>query len=257
MQQNNWTRNEALLAFELYCRTPNGKINYTSKEIIELANLIGRTPSAVSMKMSNFSSVDPGKIELGLKGLPHGSKMEKIIYDEFCENMGDLHMKCEEILLNFEAPTLYSRYIFREDNNFPVGKDIEVETHQRVGQQYFRKAILSSYNYKCCVTGISIPALLVASHIKPWLVSNETNERTNPSNGLCLNALHDKAFDKGLITLSKEYKIIVSEKLKASNIDENITNWIIHFDGQLINLPNRFFPDKRFIEYHNDVVFER
>lgn len=64
------------------------------------------------------------------------------------------------------------------------------------------------------MTGISISELLIASHIKPWKVSNNEDEKTNPRNGLCLNALHDKAFDRGLITIDKNYKIIVSSKLK-------------------------------------------
>lgn len=258
MQHKDWTKNEAMLAFELYCRTPNGKIGASNQEIVELANMIGRSPSSVSMKMSNFSSVDPSKIELGLRGLPHGSRIDKEIFDEFCTNIGELRFQCEKIFQELKTPHMNSKYTFSEESlGFPAGKEIEIEARQRVGQHYFRKAILSSYNQKCCITGISIPELLIASHIKPWRASNEINERTNPCNGLCLNALHDKAFDEGLITITKEYRIIVSQKLKARHIDESTVNWIVHYDGQLIQLPKRFFPDKKFIEYHNDCIFER
>lgn len=127
---------------------------------------------------------------------------------------------------------------------------------QRVGQYFFRLAVLISYENRCCITGIAVNQLLVASHIKPWKCSNSKTERTNPCNGLCLNALHDKAFDQGLITIDKDYKIVVSPKLKKKKIDEMTNTWIVGFEGKKILLPHRFLPEQQFIEYHNDVIFQ-
>ena len=101
----------------------------------------------------------------------------------------------------------------------PAGKYRDHMMKTRVGQYFFRMAVLNSYENRCCVTGLKRTELLVASHIKPWKVSDERTERTNPTNGLCLNSLHDKAFDRGLITLDKNYKIIVSRKLKDTDMD--------------------------------------
>ena len=82
-------------------------------------------------------------------------------------------------------------------------------------------------------------------------------ERTNPCNGLCLNALHDKAFDKGLITLDKYYRIIISKRLSEIEMDEITHDWFYSYQNQKICLPNRFLPGRDFIEYHNDVIFKR
>ena len=68
--------------------------------------------------------------------------------------------------------------------------------------------ILSNYNGHCALTGIDIPQLLLASHIIPWSKNKVT--RLNPSNGICLSALYDKAFDQGLIGFDQHYKVILS-----------------------------------------------
>lgn len=97
--------------------------------------------------------------------------------------------------------------------------------------------------------------LLIASHIKPWRNCDQYTERTNPQNGLCLNALHDKAFDKGLITINSSYDIVISNQLKNVEMDQQTREWFFGYEGKQIALPDKFFPAKDFIEYHNDVVF--
>ena len=76
------------------------------------------------------------------------------------------------------------------------------------GQYFFRLAVLNSYENKGCITGLPYTELLVASHIKPWKDSDLKVEKTNPMNGLSLNALYDKAFDKGLITITPDYQLM-------------------------------------------------
>lgn len=94
--------------------------------------------------------------------------------------------------------------------------------------------------------------LLVASHIKPWAASDPKAERLAPDNGLLLNALHDKAFDQGLITITKDLKIVVSSAV-SHNAPENDCPW--RYNGEPIAPPRRFSPRADFVEYHNDVVF--
>ena len=86
-----------------------------------------------------------------------------------------------------------------EEIDFEIkeGKVREGVVKVRVNQSFFRNTVLASYENKCCITGISIPDFLVASHIIPW--SKDEKNRLNPENGLCLNSIHDKAFDKGFI----------------------------------------------------------
>ncbi len=140
-------------------------------------------------------------------------------------------------------------------DNIPEGIDKTSTVKTRIGQQFFRNTVLSAYNNRCCVTGLEMPKLLIASHIKPWKVCDAKTERTNPQNGLCLNALHELAFTNGLITLDKDYRIILSSKLKEAEMDEPSRGWLASYDHHQIILPTKFIPGKQFIEYHNDVIF--
>ena len=249
MARKNWTREETILAFELYCRMPFGKIHDSNDEIIELANLIGRSPAAVAMKMCNLASYDPELRKRGVSGLVNTSKLERIIWEEFQNDWELLALESKTILENLKPVDVSIEII-------PKGEEKDATIRQRIGQNFFRKAVLNAYDGSCCITAISIPQLLIASHIKPWIFSDIRTERANPSNGLCLNALHDKAFDQGLITIDKEYKIVVSEILKRKTIDESTKAWIISCEGKKIKLPRKFLPAKQFIEYHNDVIFQ-
>ena len=254
MARNNWTREETILAFNLYCKVPFGKIHASNPEIIQLANYINRTPSAVAMKMCNLAAHDPIQKERGVKGLLHGCKTEKLVWEEFEADWEALAVESEEILRKIIAKKEVNRVCDIID--IPYGNDKEQIVKQRVGQNFFRSAVLSAYNYRCCITGMGISELLIASHIKPWNISDVKTERTNPSNGLCLNALHDKAFDKGFITLDMNYKIIVSPVLGEEKLDNVTKDWITGFKGKQIILPNRFKPDKKFLQYHQDVIFK-
>ena len=88
---------------------------------------------------------------------------------------------------------------------FPYGEEREIATTARVGQYFFRGAVLSAYHRKCCVTGISEEKLLIASHIKPWRVSGTKTERTKKQNGeitdetiTTLNVVYKRALNGGL-----------------------------------------------------------
>ena len=96
--RRNWTREELILAFNLYCKIPFGKYNQRTKEVIELANLIGRTPSAISFKLANFASLDPYHQSRGIKGMSNAGKLDQEIYNEFSNNWDDLIYESEELL---------------------------------------------------------------------------------------------------------------------------------------------------------------
>jgi len=111
--------------------------------------------------------------------------------------------------------------------------------------------ILASYSSKCCITGLLIEKLLVASHIVPWSV--DSKNRLNPQNGLCLNALHDKAFDSGLITIDESYRVVLSKEVLALGF--KAAKHIRETEGVMISLPNRFMPRQDFLDYHRCNVF--
>ncbi|MDC7278060.1 HNH endonuclease [Butyrivibrio fibrisolvens] len=254
--RNNWSREETILAFDLYCRTPFSKIGKNNESIKALAALIGRTPSAVGLKMANLAHWDPEIIAENKKGMANGSKLDKKIVEEFWNNWEELSYEAQIIKATYYKKNVYE--ILPDDiqvNEIPEGKDRIKEVKTRIGQNFFRNAVLEAYNNKCCITGLSYPKMLIASHIKPWRDSDPKKERANPSNGLCLNPFHDKAFDIGLITIDKNYNVIISSKIYNAEMSDETRNWFFYYDRKKILLPDKFLPNKEYIEYHNDVIF--
>ena len=250
-----WTVEETILAYYYYCTIPFGRVHQHNPEIIRLAGILGRTPSSVALKMSNLAHFDPVKIERGISGLSHTSKTDQEIVTSFYNNWEMLVEKAESIETGLiESEQSLPNESFVQDIILPYGENNKRIANVRKNQAFFRKSVLSSYNNTCCITGINIQDLLIASHIKPWKDSDPQVERTNPSNGLCLNALHDKAFDKGLITVLPDYTIRVSSRINSTDKNDALF-WIKKYDGEKIVLPSRFYPKKELLEYHNDVIF--
>ena len=250
-----WSREETILAFDLYCRTPFGKISQNNPAIIELANLLGRTPGSVGLKMHNLAHYDPELQKRNVMAMSHGSKLDGEIFTEFCNDWNELAYQAQKIKAKMQHISIQEIIDLGDIDELPPGEYKEQLLKSRVGQYFFRMAVLNSYSNRCCITGMSKPELLIASHIKPWSVCDKHTERTNPSNGLCLNSLHDQAFDRGLITLDKSYGIIISKQLKDVDMDQRTREWFFGYEGKQILLPDKFLPGKDFIEYHNDVVF--
>jgi len=252
MAKNNWTREETIVAFNVYCKIPFKKSSKSNPIVIKYANIIGRSPSALNMKIGNFGRLDPELKKQGITGLINGSRLEEVIWNEFNGNWEKLAFESEELIAKFQNKKIEDIKEFNVDS-FPKGLDRKVMVKTRVNQNFFRSTILSSYNLKCCITGLSIPDFLVASHIKPW--SKDKENRTNPHNGLCLNSIHDKAFDKGFITVTSDYKIKVSDCLNDYSKDKSVKEFFIKYDSQNIFKPERFVPTQEFLDYHYQNIF--
>lgn len=255
--REKWSREETILAFDLYCRMPFSKNSPNNKEIIDLASVLGRTPGAVSLKLANLAHFDPERIAQSKLGMANASKLDKEVFDEFSSDWENLSYQAQLILAKMKNTRLEVLVPSLDMEIIPHGEDRLQETKRRVGQYFFRTSVLNAYRGRCCVTGIQLPELLIASHIKPWRDSDEKTERANPRNGLCLNAMHDKAFDRGLITIDKEYRMVNSRVIKEIEMDKQTRTWLLAYEGKQILLPDKFPPDKQFIEYHNDVIFKR
>lgn len=247
-RRNEWSREELILAINLYCKTPFGRIHYHNPEIIELAGLIGRTPGAVSYKLANFASIDPS---IDRKGASNVSKLDKQVWNEFFNNWDEMIFESETKMtkLTKGEELLLSPDIFE----IKEGKMRESVVKTRVNQSFFRQMVLASYESSCCITGLSIPELLVASHISPWAV--DSKNRLNPCNGLCLNALHDRAFDTGLITIDDELRVVVSNRVHRSKSPDGLKEFLFNYAGKNIRLPSRFLPDHQFLSLHRQNVF--
>jgi len=252
--QTLWTREELILAINLYCKLPFGRLHKLNPEIISLAKLIGRTPSSVALKLGNFASLDPSLKARGIKGASNGSKLDREIWTDFFGNWAQLFFESELLLAKYQNTTVEELNQIPESELFLAGKTREQVVTVRVNQHIFRKVILSSYNNTCCVTGINNPGLLIASHIVPWAI-DEMN-RLNPQNGIAVNALHDKAFEIGLITISPEYKIVVSPLLLKEKASDYLTEYFLRYHNRDIILPSRFLPSLDFLKYHNDNRFQ-
>lgn len=255
-ERRNWTREETILAMDLYTRIPFSKIGKRNQEIINLAKIINRTPDAVALKLSNLAHYDPELQARNVSGMAHASKLDGKIYLEYANNIEELSYQAQGILAQLKNITVEKLLPELQLEYLPMGIDKEHQTKVRIGQYFFRMSVLMSYGNACCITGLNSKEMLVASHIKPWSVSDVDTERTNPCNGLCLNSMHDKAFDRGLITLDKDYRIVNSRYIRDATMDEKTKEWFSYYDGKEIILPDKFLPGKKFIEYHNDVIFK-
>ena len=98
LKRKNWTRDETLLAFRLYCFTPFGNIHKGNSTIISLAAQIGRTPSAIVMKLVNFASLDPVQQRRGVQGLKNASALDLEIWKEFKQNSESIAYESQEVL---------------------------------------------------------------------------------------------------------------------------------------------------------------
>jgi len=251
-----WTKEELILAFNLYLKIPFGKTHSTNKDIIHLASLINRTPSSVALRLANFASVDPVLQARGIKGMDGGKKIVQPIWDEFFNNQEELIFLSENILATKENTSIEKKFedILLDTKNLK-GEDIIREVKTRVNQSVFRQIVLSNYNNKCSITGIDIPELLLASHIIPW--SKNEEHRLNPENGICFSPLYDKAFDKGLIGINTNNEIIFSDSIKRKKETEFYNKYFSSIENQKIITAQKYLPRKEFLEYHLDTIFNK
>src|SRR2546427_171097 len=177
-KHKHWTRDEHILAFNLYCKIPFGRQHSRAPEIIELAKILHRSAGSVALKLNNFSRLDPELQARGIKGMAHGAKGEVEIWREFENNPEALAFESERLLAQFTGRTLEEIAEIDERELPKEGLERDRIVRVRVNQHFFRSAVLAAYDYKCCITGLAVPELLVASHIIPW--ATDPKQRMNP-----------------------------------------------------------------------------
>jgi putative restriction endonuclease len=186
----------------------------------------------------------------GVKGLEGASKLDKQVWQEYMHNWDQQFIESETLLAQKKNTTIEELNPMDEEEFEPMeGREVVRSIMARLNQTAFRKLVLSNFDNKCCITGLDQTSLLVASHILPW--SKDENNRLNPKNGLALNALHDKAFDRGLITITEDLKINVSSVFYKSAGIQSIKENFIDYDGQSLIAPKKFSLDVEFLKKHN------
>jgi putative restriction endonuclease len=252
MPRDNWTREQTIVALRTYFSVPFNKANSSNQEIIKTAQIIGRGVNSVKMKIGNFGSLDPELAKRGIVGLSGSSNLDREVWKEYHTDREKLAYDSTLLIAKFSKKKI-EEVIELKEEEIPEGKEKQRLIKTRVNQDFFRKSILGIYDSKCCITGLHIPQLLRASHIIPW--AKDKKNRLNPENGLCLNAIHDRAFDEGLITVTFDYKVKLSKAILDFQKEDVIKKFFKDFDGIKISMPERYFPNKKFLEYHNTEIF--
>lgn len=253
--RKRWTNDELLIAFNLYCRTPFGRLHRGNPDIIALAQKLDRTPSSVAMKLCNFASLDPVHHARNIAGLRNASAADRHVFEQFEADWESLAVKSEVAMqrIGLRVPS-------------PAVEETAAELAARVGdtevvrnvrtrrvQSLFRATVLAGYDFACAISGINLPSLLQASHIIPW--AREVGRRVDPRNGIALSTLHDRAFDRGLITFDEELRVVVSGRLRLGNPTEIHRVALLAIEGRQLRLPTRYAPDPAARAYHREHIF--
>jgi putative restriction endonuclease len=251
-EAKRWTRNELLIALNLYGKLRFGQFHSKQPVIVDVAGRLNRTPSSLAMKLSNFASLDPALKSRGISGLQGASMLDKAVWEEFQEHPEDLVAESEEGLRQLfdvkdekELDVVEGRGVAIQTTLRPPD-DPTAATAQvivRRGQQYFRQAVLNAYGGCCAVSGIAIRELLVASHILPW--STHSEHRLQVQNGIALSRLHDAAFDRGLISFDDEYRLILSSRMRDYLPQESLDLNFSRHEGKALRFMSDSIPPSR------------
>lgn len=220
--RRSWSREETMMAFALYMVLTPSECDDRGWDVQRVASVLHRTPNAVSLKIWNIEANDRNRRMSGRVGLLHGSHLDREIWEEYSQEGDAFLNRCLDLVTDVlrqadqDNAFLSARFSSLEmASRVLLGKERIVTAAQWVHQEYFRNSLLTNYRHSCCLSGIRIDSLLIASHIKPWAESSP-KERTASSNGLLLNAFLDRAFDQGFITINHDYRVIVSGEVRHS-----------------------------------------
>jgi putative restriction endonuclease len=260
LPRRNWSREETMMAFALYCILEPRECDDKGMDVQRLASALNRSTNSVALKIWNIAAHDANRQARGRVGMTHGSKLDALVWDWYAADSDAFLSQCIELLrdalaraAHIPGPSATDQYSHLETaSRMLLGDERTVTTLQRVNQSYFRHSLLQNYHGSCCITGIKLRPLLLASHIKPWKASTPV-EKTAASNGLLLNAFHDRAFDQGFITLDDDYRIVVAHgRIEHSEANDK---WLYDFEGRRIDLPLINPPSREFLDYHHRHVF--
>lgn len=235
-----WERGEIARALDLYIRTPFGRLHSRNPEVAALAEALGRTPGSVALKLVNLAALDP---TLARAGMGNASRLDGEVWRDFFSDpeavLAEAAAEAGARAAGFaEAPASALRPPGGEGRDAPAAG-----ATRRVGQDRFRVAVLTAYGGRCAVTGLDDARLLTASHIEPW--AEAAGRRLDPSNGLCLNALHDRAFDRGLIVVEDDLRVRVSPRMAPE-----ARRWFERAEHGRLRAPERFLPSPERLAAH-------
>lgn len=258
-----WTRDELLIALNLYHKLTFGQLHARQAVIVALAEKLGRGANSVAMKLCNFASLDPALRLRGIKGLAGASALDRTVWNEFHADLNETVPASEGALRalfgadeNSELEVLPKEGVRVRKRPPPGPTEITSNVKLRRGQEYFRDAVLNNFGGRCGISELAVRELLIASHILPW--STHIAERLNVRNGVCLSRLHDAAFDRGLIAFDDNFRLLLSPGLKAELPQRSVLENFGAYEGEPLRFPyDAAPPDLAFISQHRSTIFRK
>ncbi len=192
-------------------------------------------------------------MQRGISGLVHASKLDDEVWQTYTGDWQALVEDAERLLFQLKSATRQPDG--HDDLPLPPSGPSEQEAIVRVrrGQSFFRRAVLSSYDSCCAVCGLDLPALLSAGHIIPW--SERADLRLDPRNGMAFCALHDRAYDKGFMTVTPEFRVAVSHRVLKTR-SSAARDMLMKYNGEKVTMPTRFAPLSAFLVWHEQHVYQ-
>lgn len=240
--RKSWTRDELLIALNLYHKLTFGQMHARQAVIVDVARKLGRGANSLAMKLCNFASLDPALKLRGIKGLEGASALDRSVWREFHEHLAETAPASEQAF----------RALFSGDDDVsvevvprqgvrvrrpPTGPtSVTATVKVRRGQEYFREIVLNNFGGRCGVSGLDVRELLVASHIAPW--AKHEAGRLEVTNGLCLSRLHDAAFDHWLISFDDDLRLLIGKSLKQALPTEFVAANFSSFAGAKLKIPD-------------------
>lgn len=261
--RKKWTPDELLVALNLYHKLTFGQLHARQPVIMDLAEKLGRGTNSVAMKLCNFASLDPALKLRGIKGLAGASALDRAMWNEFHADLNETVPASEEALrVLFDADGTSELEVLPKEGvrvrkrprHGPTETTATVKV--RLGQEYFRDAVLNNFGGRCGVTELAVRELLIASHILPW--GTHVAERLNVRNGICLSRLHDAAFDRGLIAFDDKLRLLLSPRLKAELPQRSVAENFGAYAGETLRFPDDAAPPElAFLSQHRAIIFRK
>ena len=241
-----WTKEEIMIIFNLYCKLSFKESTRDNNMIDEYAKLLKRSSDSLIIKMSDLGKIDPElKKYSNITGI-YGEKLDRDVWSDFLNNPMQFVYNSAKLIARAAGRNLSDLDDMNKD--LPKGCNPKDSIRHKIGFLFFRKVVLSSYNNTCCISGVKDPLLVEACHIAEW--DDDENKIVDPRNGLCLNYLMHKAYDRKFVSVSPDYKIKISERMIMSAMREDFRTYLKSINDRHIFLPDRFRPSRDLLAMH-------
>lgn len=192
------------------------------------------------MKACNFAYLDPS---CDGKGLWKTGAADRSLWQEYAGAPELLLVEMQQVVSGLDGVEL------NPEPSLASGTETLQLVKRRRNQRQFRQQLLEAYSSRCALTGLREPALLIASHIIPWAVDED--RRLDPSNGLLLQALVDRAFDEGLVTFDERLRLLCSRRLTRGRN----AHALLDLEGAALAVPNEHPPSSEALRWHRETWF--